>query len=299
MIVVQNPGAFTTVQDLGRPMQGMSGVSRAGAADPVSLRLGNRLLGNPENASALEMTLLGGTFVFPEGAVVAIAGPESVRPVHLQPGETLRAGPIQPGVRGYLCVRGGIEVPLIAGSASTHVPGNMGGFEGRPLRKLDTLRIGTAAVGAVREGIRPEILAKLAPRRTLRVTLGPQADWFPADALAQFLTGTYTVSNNSNRLGVRLDGPALSLQNGAEMTTEGVPLGAIQITAGGLPIILFVDQQTTGGYPKIANVVTVDLPSVGQLRPGDQVRFEQIDPAHAHQLIREREALLKSEEIFL
>ncbi len=304
MIVVQSPGAFTTVQDLGRPGYGLAGLSRAGAADPVALRLGNILLGNRENTAALEMTLLGGTFQFLQGADVVVAGatcgPSMWQPIRVAPGGILKLGPIMGGVRSYLCIRGGIRVPLVGGSASTHVHGALGGLEGRALRKGDVLEVGSGeASGVIRSGLRPEVLATLAYRSTLRVTPGPQADRFDASNLARFHSQAYKVSNNSNRLGIRLEGPALSLSDGAEMTTEGVPLGAVQVAAGGHPIILFVDQQTTGGYPKIANVITVDLPSVGQLRPGDEVRFQQVDPSEAQRLILDRETLLRSEEIFL
>jgi antagonist of KipI len=304
MICIDSPGALTTVQDLGRPGHGLAGVSRAGAADPVALRLGNRLLGNAESAPALEMTLLAGRFTFPDGAMVAITGSDcaphpSWTPVRIDPGQTLRLGPMAPGCRSYLCVRGGIVVPLFAGSASTHVAGGLGGYEGRALRKGDQLRIGPEPVDPVRRGIRPEVLAALKPRTLLRVTLGPQADWFQPESVAAFFASTYRVGNDSNRLGIRLEGPAVARAGSREMATEGVPLGAIQITAGGQPIILFVDQQTTGGYPKVANVATVDLPSVGQLKPGDLVQFVLIEAAEARRLLLEREALLRSEEIFL
>ena len=304
MIGVQSPGAFTTVQDLGRPGHGLVGLSRAGAADPVALRLGNRLLGNPENAGGLEMTLLGGTFQFPQGADVAVTGapcvPTMWKPFRIASGGILKLGPITGGVRSYLCVRGGIRVPLVGGSASTHVHGALGGLEGRALRRGDELEVGSCGPsGEIRGGLRPEVLTALAYRSTLRVTPGPQTDRFDAGNLAAFHSAAYKVSNNSNRLGIRLEGPALSLSDGAEMTTEGVPLGAVQVTSGGQPIILFVDQQTTGGYPKIANVITVDLPSVGQLRPGDAVRFQQVAPSEAQRLILNQEALLRSENIFL
>ena len=302
MILVHAPGAFTTVQDLGRPGHGLAGVSRAGAADPVALRLGNRLLGNPEGAAALEMTLIGGSFHFPDGAEVAVTGAgcgvPAWTPLRIAPGDTLRLGPMSAVVRSYLCVRGGILVPLVGGSASTHVPGGMGGFEGRPLRKGDALQAGPPA-GPSRRGILPGVLASLAPRTTIRVTPGLQSGWFSAAARALFLNSEYQVSNDSNRLGIRLEGPPVPLESGGQMITEGVPLGAVQIASGGQPILLFVDQQTTGGYPKIANVITADLPSLGQLRPGDRIRFAEVLPAEARRLLLEQESRLRSQEIFL
>lgn len=322
VIQVQTAGMFTTVQDLGRYGYGPLGVSASGAADPISLRLGNLLVGNPENAAALEMTLLGGTFLFPDGGVVALAGsdfgpvilnssPSDSAPIpmyaacNIQPGQILKTGTSRNGARCYLCVAGGIAVRPLLGSASTHILTGLGGFEGRALRKGDVLHVGQGqhAVGQGHilpaRSITVETLNKLAPRRTLRTTTAPQTDWFPADSLRCFYEGVYTVSEESNRMGLRLQGPAIEVPkmdapHQGQMTSEGVSLGAIQIPAGGQPIILFVEQQTTGGYPKIANIISADLSSVGQLRPRDQIRFELVTPEAARALIREQDALLRA-----
>lgn len=308
-IYVQAPGLLTTVQDLGREGFGPIGVSASGAADPISLRLGNRLVGNADGAAALEMTLLGGTFTFPEGAVVAITGSDFAAtldgtPVELwtsvkvSPGQTLRLGHTLSGARCYLCVQGGIAVDSFLGSASTHILSGLGGFEGRALRKGDALGILPAA-----ESFRKRKLAKhpehLAPRKVLRVTPGPQADWFPESSQRLFHEATYCVTEGSNRMGLRLDGPRLPLSSGGEMITEGVSLGAIQVPNGGSPIILFVEQQTTGGYPKIANVISADLASLGQLRPRDEIRFELMGWEAAWRLLREQEAILASKELIV
>lgn len=290
-IRVVSPGMFTTVQDLGRPGYGAAGVSVSGAADPIALRLGNRLVGNAHNAAALEMTLLGGTFDFPEGALVAFSGAQcSVHgwePIELNAGETLRAGPIVEGARSYLCVRGGIDVPLFLGSASTHVLTGLGGFEGRALRKGDVLRIGREARPLRR--VSPE-QTRLSFRHTFRVTAGPQH----FSSLDTLLSSAYRVADDSNRMGLRLQGPSIEAPGGGQMITEGVSLGALQVPASGQPIIIFVEQQTTGGYPKIANIITADLPAIGQLRPRDEIRFELVDDATALQLLREQESLLEA-----
>ena len=342
VIHVQTPGMFTTVQDLGRYGYGPLGVSPSGAADPISLRIGNLLVGNPENTAALEMTLLGGTFLFPDGGVIALAGadfgpalsnptrqggdvllgrdpflssptrqggdtsapPSGNAPIpmyaacNIQPGQILKTGPSRNGARCYLCVAGGIAVRPLLGSASTHILTGLGGFEGRALRKGDVLEVGQGRALPGRSST-VEILNKLAPRKTLRTTIAPQTDWFSADSLRHFYEGIYTVSEESNRMGLRLHGPAIGVpQTNAphqgQMTSEGVSLGAIQIPAGGEPIILFVEQQTTGGYPKIANIISADLSSVGQLRPRDQIRFELVTPEAARALIREQEALIST-----
>ncbi len=274
LIQVQEPGLFTTVQDLGREGFGPMGVSASGAADAISLRLGNRLVGNAEGAAGLEMTLLGGTFVFPEGALLALTGSDfgatlEWKPVELwssfeaKAGQALRLGPTRSGARCYLCVRGGVEVKLFLGSASTHILSGLGGHDGRALRKGDVLRIG-AAKGATRKGrLTARALKRVQFRKDLRVTDGPQGA-----------------------------APA-----GGAMISEGVSLGAVQVPEGGRPIILFVEQQTTGGYPKIANVISADFHSLGQLRPRDEIRFERVGREAARALLRDQEDFLASEEL--
>jgi len=306
-ILVQSSGLLTTVQDLGRQGFGTIGVSPSGAADPVSVRLGNRVVGNPENAAALEMTLLGGTFSFSDGAIVALAGSDfgaalddaAIVPgksVQLSPGQTLRLGPTRSGARCYLCVHGGIAVPQFLGSASTHLLSGLGGFEGRALRKGDVLSIGPATKPFRERVLSGRIVERLSLRSVLRVTPGPQADWFDGASLRAFCAATYRVGEQSNRMGIRLEGPPVSPQIGRPMITEGVSLGAIQVPTGGLPIILFVEQQTTGGYPKIANVISADLHRLGQLRPRDEIRFEQVTFDAARSLLIEHEKLLASSE---
>ncbi len=297
-IEVVSPGMFTTVQDLGRPGYGMLGVSRCGAADPIALRIGNKLVGNPENSAALEMTLLGGTFRFTTDATVALTGAECSLPMWrtltIAAGEDLKIGGMQSGCRIYLCVQGGIAVPLFAGSASTHVLSGLGGFKGRALQKGDVLHIGKPTTTSAHQFVASETLALLAPRKILRVTAGPQAQQFSDSSIRAFYRSIFQVTDDSNRLGLRLDGAHIEAPYGGQMITEGVSLGAIQIPASRQPIILFVDQQTTGGYPKLANVITADLPSVGQLRPRDEIQFELVVPQFAQYLLLQQESLLRS-----
>ena len=310
VIQVEASGLFTTVQDLGREGFGAMGVSPSGAADPISLRLGNRLAGNAENTAALEMTLLGGRFVFPQGGILALAGSDfgatlDGAPVELwtsfeaRPGQTLRLGPTRSGARCYLCVQGGIVVTPFLGSASTHILSGLGGLDGRPLRKGDVLNIGPAGGGYRQRTIAPQLLDRLSPRKVLRVTAGPQSDSFSEASRDAFYAGTYRVTEESNRMGLRLEGTPVQAPAGGQMITEGTSLGAIQVPAGGNPIIIFVEHQTTGGYPKIANVIAADLPSVGQLRPRDEIRFEQVGLQDARYLLREQETLLASKRLIL
>jgi len=309
-ILVLAPGLLTTVQDPGREGFGPLGVSPSGAADGVSLRIGNRLVGNAEGVAALEMTLLGGTFQFPQGAIAALTGSDfgamldgvPIAPwnsFEAKPGQTLRLGPTGSGARCYLCVRGGVDVKPFLGSASTHLLSGLGGYDGRALRKGDVLNIGASSGSLRKRAVPQKTLARLAPRRVLRVTAGPQGDWFPEASQRIFYESTYRVAEESNRMGLRLEGAAIPEGAHGEMISEGVSLGAIQIAAGGLPIILFVEQQTTGGYAKIANVISADLHSLGQLRPRDEIRFERVDFDAARRLLIEQEELLASDKLIV
>ncbi len=310
VIQVQAPGLLTTVQDLGREGFGPIGVSPSGAADPISLRLGNRLVGNVESAAGLEMTLLGGTFLFPQGAILALTGSDFGATLdhaavalgtsfEVAPSQTLRLGPTRSGARCYLCLRGGIAVPPFLRSASTHILSGLGGFDGRPLRAGDMLRVGSATNLFRKRTIAPRISERFSSRKVLRATPGPQVGWFAESSLHSFYEGTYRVGEQSNRMGLRLEGTRVAPRQTGEIITEGASLGAVQVPAGGLPIILFVDQQTTGGYPKIANVISADLHRVGQLRPRDEIRFEQVTFETARSLLIEQEKLLASQESIL
>jgi antagonist of KipI len=310
VIQVQSPGLLTNVQDLGREGFGPLGVSPSGAADAISLRLGNRLVGNAEGAAALEMTLLGGTFLFPQGAIIAVTGSDFAATldgsplelwtsVEVTPGQILRVGSTHSGPRSYLCVQGGIVAKSFLNSASTHLLSGLGGHEGRALRKGDVLRIGPATGSFQKRSVAPQVLKFLSLRKVLRATPGPQSDWFPPRSRQLFYKSAFRVAEDSNRMGLRLEGPPVPQGTAGEMITEGVSIGAIQITAGGQPIILFVEQQTTGGYAKIANVISADLHSLGQLRPRDEIRFEQVDWDAARALLLEQEQLLTSPDLFV
>jgi antagonist of KipI len=279
---------LTTVQDLGRFGWAHFGVSASGAADPFALRAGNLLVGNAENAAALEMTLIGGAFEFEADAVVALTGSDFGAglplwsPVEVNAGQTVRCGPSQSGARCYLAVRGGIGVAKVMGSASTHLTTGVGG---RALRPGDVLPIGNEAVRQPRSAAKDT--PPLLPGEALRVTDGPQAGNFADD----LYRATYTVSEESNRMGLRLRGPAIPSAAG-HMLTEGVPLGAVQVPPDGQPIILFVEHQTTGGYPKPANVISADFRRLGQLRPRDQVTFERVTIEQALRLLQRQEQWL-------
>ena len=305
-LVVESPGLLSTVQDLGRPGYGPIGVSASGAADPLALQLANLLLGNQRDAAGLEMTLTGGRFHFPEGAVVALAGCDFVAhfgggilemwiPHAISAGGTISFGSTHSGARCYLAVAGGIHVEPFLGSASTHLVSGLGGFAGRALRKGDVLKLGQASKPIRRRRMAKRVIDAWQPRKTLRVTRGPQFDGFPAEAQKELFESAYAVTEESDRLGLRLHGPLLPATAFYGMITEGVTLGAIQVTPSGQAIILFVEQQTTGGYPKIANVIGADISSLGQLRPRDRVHFQMVSFEEARALWIEQQALLADE----
>jgi biotin-dependent carboxylase-like uncharacterized protein len=287
-IRVLEAGFETSVQDLGRFGYAHIGVSASGAADALALRAGNLLVGNAENAAAVEMTLIGATLAFDSDAVVAVTGSDfgAALPlwsaVEVKAGTVVRFSAARSGARCYLAVRGGLAVPRTLGSASTHLASGIGG---RALAKGSILAIGDAAIRRPRR-------ARFEPpfaEGPLRVTLGPQAEWFGEE----LYRAPYRVAASSNRMGVRLEGPIIPSPPG-HMLTEGVALGAVQVPPDGQPIILFVEHQTTGGYPKPANVISADLWQVGQLAPHREVCFEFVSLEAALDLLRQQEQWIYS-----
>lgn len=280
-IEVVDGGPLTTVQDpIGRRAWRHLGVPVGGAADAWSARLANRLAGNPDGAALLEMTLAGATLRFTAPATIALTGGlEGALDGLAVPRDTarlLRAGAVLrvesgPGARGYLAVRGGIDVPLVLGSRSTELRTGFGGYAGRPLRAGDRLPIGRAAGAPMRwTGHDP------AGGGPIRLTPGPHAE----GPLAALEAGTFTVSPQADRTGVRLEEP---LPAGGETSSMGLPLGAVQVPPDGRPIVMLVDRPVTGGYLVPAVVARADVGRVAQLRPGDRIRFAPVslDEAHA------------------
>ena len=304
-ILAVSPGFLTTVQDLGRDHCAHWGIPPSGAADPVSLRLGNLLVGNPQNAPALEMTLVGGSFRFERQSIVALTGSDlgatldneeipAWQSARVKPGQTLRCGSTKSGARCYLCVAGGIVVQPLLSSASTHLLAAIGGISGRSLKAGDVLQCGAqrARLSMKPRAVNRRVLEFFFRKGPIRVTAGPQGDLFPADSQLRFSASTYTVKEESDRMGLRLKGLALKRVVDGDTITEGISLGAIQVPPDGEPIILFVEHPTTGGYPKIANVISADLHRVGQLRPRDEINFEFVKHEKAISLLKEQEDLL-------
>jgi len=300
-VIVESPGFLTTVQDLGRPGHAAQGISASGAADAVALRIGNRLVGNVDGAAALEMTIVGGSFRFEADAVIALTGADCGAHIHgrtappwtpltVRRGETLDGTALRGGARSYLCVRGGFDVPRLFGSASTHLLTHLGGVDGRALIAGDRVPLGAPGRLAPHGGaVNPTAIPGYRQGQPLRTTDGPQSEWFDRAATDAFFATEWTVAEASDRMGIRLDGPPVSPSRPGELLSEGVCLGAIQLPAGGGPIVLFVEHQTTGGYPKIANVISADLARLGGLRPRDRVRFERVPMEEARRLLRVQE----------
>ena len=303
-LTVLRPGLLTTVQDLGRWGSQALGVPVAGPMDTFAHRLANALVGNAADAATLEVTLLGPELRAERALLVAVAGAEFAltvdgRPVPhqtavaLAPGAVLRFGARQGGSRAYLAVAGGIDTPSVLGSRSTHLVSGMGGLDGRALVSGDALPVGASASAVAPRGARPFTRPSTVARPTLRVMLGPQDAWFSRQSVEALLHEVFRVSTKSNRMGFRLEGPALAAVRQEEPLSEPVPFGAIQVPAGGAPILLMADRQTAGGYPKIATVISADLPVAGQLGPGDVLTFVACTRAEAHAALiaRERELL--------
>lgn len=300
MIEVVAPGLLTTVQDLGRPGFMGIGVTPGGALDRSALVLGNRLVGNEPGAAALEVTLLGPRLRFSGTAIVALTGAHlgasidgdvlpSWQPFRVDPGAEIAFLPSAvagPGARAYVCVAGGIDVELIMTSRSTDLFGGFGGWHGRALHAGDAIPVGASR--SVPDDLLRRRLSvpppERAPDRPIRAVLGPQEHRFTSDGIAAFFESDYRVLPQSDRMGLRLSGTAIELVNGADMISEGIAHGAVQVPGSGQPIALLAARQTIGGYPKIATAIAADLDALGQRRPGDPVRFEKSGVSEARSL---------------
>lgn len=293
-IEVIRGGMLTTVQDLGRMGHRSVGVPLSGAADPFALRLVNALVGNADHAAAIEFTLVGPTLRFSHDTVIAVGGGDfgdlpRWRPLRISAGTELNFGPARHGCRGYLAVAGGVEIPPVLGSRSTYLRAALGGLAGRVLRQGDVL-----PVSAVRRNFRDHwriderILPAYSNSPVVRVIRGRHADQFASDWAAQ----SFQVSVHSDRMGIRLAGSFVARKERADLLSSPVVPGTVQVPPDGLPILLLADAQTIGGYPQLCHVISVDMPLVAQLRPGDTLRFQIITLEEAVKLRAARERAL-------
>lgn len=296
---ILEPGMLTTVQDLGRPGFASLGIPQGGAADSLSLRTANRLVQNPDSAACLECTLTGALIQFDEPATIALTGGSTTlsstnnsslelwKSHVIAAGEQLRIGPIKRGCRVYLAIQGGILVPRILNSRSTLLSAAFGGHQGRPLRTGDHLQIGQISQAPSSRVC--SLPSNLLHQHVLRAIEQPLVGHFDHAAAARFWESEFTISNHSDRAGLRLEGPTIPTLCRGRMPSQGMIAGAIQVPESGQPIILGVDHPTTGGYPVIACIASIDLPALGQLTPRNAIRFEKISIDSARALFTERE----------
>jgi len=303
MITLLDPGPQTTIQDLGRTGQLRFGIPASGAADRFAFIVANRLVGNEDAAAAMECTLAGPRFTVEHACAVAVTGAQMPITVNgtqapawttllLQPGDVVRLGAARTGLRGYVAISGGIDAPLVLGSRSTYLRGRLGGLHGRALREGDCLPVLACDMP------RPWRLADCAIPRypsevVVKVVLGPQHDRFTAEGLATFLSTPYAMLPQSDRMGARLRGAPIAHAAGHDIVSDGIALGSVQVPGDGQPIVLLLDRQSTGGYTKIATVCSFEIGRVGQLRPGQTLRFESVGIEAAHRMLREAVAMLE------
>jgi biotin-dependent carboxylase-like uncharacterized protein len=313
---VITPGLMTSVQDRGRFGFQALGISVSGALDPDGFDLANALAGNEAGTGALEIRMLGPTLeVTAESVTVALAGtgagievmsPEremisACRSVTFRKGQVFRIGAIGDSAVCYLAVHGGFDLPDVYGSQSTCMSAGFGGFHGRILEKGDCLPLRKAAAESLSQRIlrRPP---EPDSSPVIRVIAGPQDDYFSAAGIETFFGTGYTVSQAVNRMGMRLEGAAVAHEKGFNIASDGIVRGAIQVPGNGLPIILMADCQTTGGYPKIATVISTDMPKLGRMMPGADIRFEAVSVEEAEAVARDhherKAALVDSIETF-
>ncbi len=311
MIHVRQAGIQTTVQDLGRPGWQHAGVPVGGAMDVQAHRIANLLVGNAHDAAALECALGGAALQFTDTALVALAGRDITASLDGTPIVPWRAFRVERGAllalhtgcRTTIAVAGGLDVPVVLDARGTSLRAAFGGWQGRALRRDDRLPVGQpSALGErIREhlvearrtiaswGAGPDLVPRYDVMPTARIIEGPQLAELSPASRALLLDGTFRVAPDSDRMGYRLSGHTLSLTTPREMVSSGVTAGTIQLPPGGAPIVLMADRQTTGGYPRIGDVITVDLPLVAQLRPGDSLRFALTTLDEAQSLFRRSE----------
>ncbi len=311
VLKVLTPGLHTTFQDIGRIGYRNVGVPASGPLDRISLRLANVLVGNRADTPVLEILMSGPALeVLADSIRVALTGCHATievtsrsgrrrrvpagRSARLTRGDVLQVPVTGDSLCGYLAIEGGVAVPRVLGSTATYVRGGFGGHHGRRLQSHDILMLRRTSVAAEGESALPQV-QKLDFDQPIRVVPGPQQDHFTDQALKTLLSSEYTVSRQSDRMGFRLDGPSLEHSGDYNIVSDGIASGSIQVPGTGQPILLMVDNQTTGGYPKIATVISADIPVVGRRKPGQRLRFEAVDVADAEAIRRSQEVQLERE----
>jgi antagonist of KipI len=322
MITILKPGLLTTIQDLGRFGFQKYGVITCGAMDQIAFRIANLLVGNKESQAGMEITFIGPTLKFEVDALISICGADFtpmingetvrlLRPIFVTKGSELAFGTAKNGCRAYLAVAGGFDVPIVMNSTSTYLRAKIGGFNGRQLKSGDKLLLQSPSskVGKLIKELNGKTIhtqftemnwfvdssffPKYKNHSFVRIMTGREFDLFSEESKQNFFQEGYTITSKSDRMGYRLQGPSLLLEKQFEMLSEAVSFGTIQVPTDGNPIILLADRQTTGGYPRIAQISSVDLPVVAQAKPGDSLSFVRISHEEAQVLYIEREHEIK------
>ena len=304
-ITVLNPGLLTTVQDMGRIGYQQFGVSVSGVMDPRATSIANILVGNQEGEAVLECTMLGPQLRFDAANCIAITGGDlgptldgkpipNYCAVSVEAGQVLRFTGPKTGCRAFIAFAGGLDIPVVMGSRSTYLKAKIGGLEGRKLAKDDVIAF-RAPKTQLKNMKDRNLYPEFVPRDvyTVRVVMGPQDDAFTDAGVKTFLSETYTVTPEFDRMGCRLEGAVVEHKESGDIISDGIAFGAIQVPSAGKPIIMLADRQTTGGYTKIANVITADFRIIGQLKAGDKVRFEKVSIAHAQDALLTQRAALR------
>lgn len=310
---IKNPGALTTIQDLGRFGYMNKGFSPSGAVDTFSMKVANALVGNSPGEAVLEATMLGPSIQFHGSAVLAVTGADMdlklngvpgpmYRAFSVKAGDLLSFGYARSGCRTYIAAAGGINIEPVLGSRSTNLKCGLGGFHGRALRTGDCMELVREMKSLSfmdrrfyepgREEFRAAVSADGLP--VLRAVRGPQDEYFTEKGLRTLTESVYTVTNDSNRMACKLTGEPVEFVNSGDIISDGITTGSIQVSSGGMPIIMLADHQTTGGYAKIGTVISVDIPVIGQRKPGEKVRFAFVTVEEAQKLYMQEQRLLKS-----
>jgi antagonist of KipI len=303
-IIIESPGLLSTVQDTGRYGYQRYGMPVSGAMDVLSLQIANLLVGNKPDAAGIEATITGPSIRFTASGFVAVCGADMGARINNMPLEPYMAhavkaddllgfGSLQRGCRAYIAFSGGLDVPKVMGSRSTCLPAAVGGHHGRPLQSGDSIPLGKSRHKIPRIIIPEELISASNKAMPFRIIPGPEVNYLASAGVVSLLTSTYTVSEQSNRMGYRLDGQHVMLSRpGGSIISCGIAPGTIQITGSGQPIILMADRQTTGGYARVAVIASVDMSRLAQLRPGDPLKFEEVSISQAQKLLMQRQAML-------
>ncbi|MBO3444903.1 biotin-dependent carboxyltransferase family protein [Clostridium sp. CCUG 7971] len=300
---VKNKGLLSLIQGGARIGYQQYGVSASGSMDEFSLRVANILVGNKEYEACIETLVMGPTITFDEKTVIAITGGnlgpmlngvklDMWRSYVVNKGETLSFSGASEGCRAYIAFEGGIDVPLVMESKSTYTKAKIGGFKGRALKENDYIKLGKGE-GKYISTLKKDYIKNYENNVEFRVIRGPQDNMFDEEEILKLFSNEYILSNECDRMGYRLEGEAIKHLNGADIVSDGIAFGAIQVPGHGKPIIMMADRQTVGGYTKIGNVISVDLCKLSQLNPGDKVRFKEVDIYESHRLLKKFEDNIK------